>query len=299
MAEGNLAKLKRGIVSSIAKKADLAGTNGRAPSYALLQLEASQIDTFNRVASMLAKEFDHVLVLKPENVEPKKVPSNVQIFDESSDLKSRWQLLGKCDDGFVFPISLLKPIEKDHARWLKDLLFAIGGANAVAFHNFSGDQSGFDADGKIAGLVPVPQIDPDYSVFDQRFWGLSYKDFDQWDDASSLCNSARQREFGLFAFPRASAASSLSAKPKHIMPRIELLETLVRNPGSLKRLDGETLDWLAKFWNSAGAKSPAKTPLELEESLTKILQKSSSVKEDAEYVVSKLVGKKLKKSRGV
>ncbi|NDH65841.1 MAG: hypothetical protein EBY26_05645, partial [Microbacteriaceae bacterium] len=179
------------VVSQIARRLEKTGAAKRAPSHAIIQVEASQTGLFESQISSLATQFDRVLAVWPDEKTPGRLPKNVEIFTPSSGTSSRWQLLSKSADCLVFPVSLIKPIQQNHVAHLKSHLFATGGANSVGLYNFSPLKT--ETQGELESaldLVPMPILDPDYSIIDQRFWKLTGSEFEGVAESSALAQEA-------------------------------------------------------------------------------------------------------------
>ncbi len=283
------------FVEQIARRLEREGSAKRAPNFTLIQVDASQTGLFEMQISTIAKLFDRVLVVWPEPERPSRLPDNVEVFTAEDGVVSRWQLLKKCSEGFVFPVSLVKPIQPSHVAHLKRHLFAAGGANAVGLHNFATDkalapgqtESAFD-------LVPMPLIDPDYAVIDQRFWKLGGSEFEQGDDAVDLAFQAHRRDFALYACNDALAQPRLSKPSDLVFSRFDLVEAALRVPKLVQNLTPASLQLWHKTWDALGVKAEAGSSSELQESLSELLAKNDSVAKTAKAATRKLLGKKTK-----
>ena len=286
------------VVSLAIKRLESDEQLRRAPTYALLQAELSQLDLLKKRLRSLSEQFDQVLVLLPERTATMSSHQNVQFFEKNHSLQSRWQLLDHCSDGFVFPVSLAKQITADHVKHLKSHLFAVGGANAIGLHNFgAGNRNIFDHKDALSGLVPMPIIDLDYAIFDQRFWGLSGLSLEDQLESVAFAEASKARGFGLFSCPDASCSSIIPKKYSSPYSRLDLAETLVRNPALLKKAGMETIDFWVDTWDYLGLKSGPEGSIELETTLTTYLGKNPGVTMDANLVVSRIVGKTHKRRK--
>jgi hypothetical protein len=225
----------------------------RAPSYGLIQVTEHETQLFTKNIAHFAKIFEFVIVLWPEGSSLPTIPSNVKVFSAGRSLTNRWQLIKHCSDGFVFPVSVRKPIELNHVTKLKSQLFAVGGTSAVGifdFQGFVGDTvDSVDAD---FALVPMPEIDVDYAVIDQRFWKLSGEEFQGNEDSRNLAIQARKKGFGLFASKSVFPIENFTPAQPLIFSMEELAESALRNPFFLEKQNDESISFWLKFWNSMG-----------------------------------------------
>jgi hypothetical protein len=291
-------KLRAQIVSRVRKSLEFNENVKRAPTFALLEVEPSQLEVLARQAGALSKQFDKVIVLLPELTTLNRVPQNFEVFEKTPLLHSRWQLLQHCDAGFVFPVSLAKPIASNHVTHLKGHLFAVGGPNAIALHNFGSEASeNLNHKDGLTGLVPMPILDPDYAIFDQRFWGLPAETFVDEHESIAFSGAARAREFGLFCCPNEACKTSIPEGPSLSYERLDLAETLVRNPALLKSASLENIDFWSKTWDSLGVKSDPHHSDELEATLNHHLAKNSALNDKTTHVAAKIIGKTTNKKK--
>jgi len=287
------------VVSKSARHLERTGAAKRAATFAILHVEASQTGLFESQISSLSTQFDRVLAVWPNEQSPSRLPKNVELFTLASGVKSRWQLLNRCADGFVFPVSLIKPIQPNHADHLKRHLFVVGGANAVGLYNFdSSSPLVRDEDESTLELVPMPILDLDYAVIDQRFWKLTGREFQSFDGLSELALEAHARGFGLFACNDSLAESNLPKRANHLFSRFDLVEMALRNPKLLHRLTLSDLNVWTKAWDSLGAKRETPSPSELLISTGLALEKNPTFSKTTKTAARKLLGA-LKKPQGV
>lgn len=285
-------RIEKILVSNTSRRLEAEGRVKRAPTFALLAVEPSQLALFEQQISQLSKRFDRVIALWPKAETPRKLPANVELVELSSNVTSRWHLIEKCSDGFVFPISLLKPLQADHVSHLKQHLFAIGGANLVALHKFDWNEAteGVQAEHDLS-LIPVPIVDPDYAIFDQRFWKLGGDAFVGENEAVALAGQARARQFGMVACNDLLAESVLPRIASHSFERLDLVEQVVRSPRLVKAASPATLGLWASTWDALGAKFDKRSSSELQETLREMLERNKSFSDDPANHVKTLVGK--------
>lgn len=294
-----LAGIKRQIVSFAVGRASrkmlASGQVKLAPTYGLLEVRPNQIGIFELQIASISSVFDKILVLWPNENLPTQVPKNTKLFAASESLSNRWQLINHCNDGFVFPISLVKPIQPDHVNHLKRHLFSIGGANAVGLlclEAGSAHETGDNHHG--ADLVPVPVIDPEYAIIDQRYWKLSGDQFVGESGGIVLAQEARDRGFGLFACNHALSNSKFSKKIETPLSRENLIESTLRNPRVLRAATDESLRMWVQVWNRLGLNTEVCSSLEFETTLTKALEKNQNLNQNIQSHVKSLLGKKRK-----
>lgn len=262
----------------------------RAPRYGLIQVELSQVTGFKSQIGQLAAQFDEVLVLWPNQEIPTRTPSNVQIFAVGGRLTSRWQLVSKCEDGFIFPISLVKPIQKDHAEHLLKHLFHIGGASAVGLMNLQGvTGESYEPTEAANRLVLAPRLDVDYSVIDQRFWKLDASAING-NETESFATQASARGFGLFVCDH---ALSTPFRRSRIEPaRTEqLLEQFIRYPQTIKALDIRAAHQCREMFGLAESPASEESEFlraELTREFRRLLSKSKSDDSQATAIIEKL-----------
>ena len=290
-----LSNLRRAIgaaaVRQYARHLERKGSVTKALTCALVQVEASQIELFQGQAQMLSEVFDKVLAVWPVDHAPSRLPKNVELFLPESGISSRWELLRECTDCFVCPISLTKPIQKSHVTHLKKHLFSVGGANAVALHNFRAHQTVVDGQPEsAAALIPVPMIDPDYAIFDQRFWGLRGNVIDASDSAEAFASEAHRRSFGLYACNDALAESRLKRGARQSYSRFDLVETALRAPKVIQKLTPEMLQLWIKAWDSLGVQGENASSAEISQELLSQLEKNEAVAKSAKTATRKLIG---------
>lgn len=236
-------RVKRGILRLLAGyvgRSMLAkGEVSRAPRYALLQVAESQIDLFEAKISHLARQFDKIVAHWPAGVAKPSVPANVELHQATQHLGSRWQLVSKCSDGFIFPISLSKPIQSDHVSLLLKMLFESGGASAVGLANLQDLFELPDDRAATSGrLLLAPHIDPDFAVIDQRYWRLADGVIDG-DETEGLAFEAKQRGFALFVSDHPLATSfNRATRTAHDLE--QLAEQLIRYPFAIRNLNERT-----------------------------------------------------------
>ena len=242
-------------------------TLNRAPSYGLLQVTEGETRMFTENIARFARIFNSVVVLWPEGISLPEVPRNVTLFTASPGLKNRWQLIKHCSDGFVFPISVVKPLAENHASRLKQHLFATGGSAAVGMFNFEG-LIGVTTDSveSAFALVPMPEIDVDYAVFDQRFWKLTGEEFAEHADSRTLAIQAFKRGFGLYACNSQIPLTKVSSAESSIFSRGDLAESALRNPLFLERQNDQSVSVWFKVWDAIGIEEEADS-LETKETL--------------------------------
>lgn len=297
-----VAGIKRQIVSFAVGRASrkmlASGQVKLAPTYALLEVRPDQIGIFDLQIASVSSLFDKILVLWPNENLPTQVPKNTKIFAASESLSNRWQLISHCSDGFVFPISLVKPIQPDHVNHLKRHLFSIGGANAVGLLCLDPKSAHETGDSHhAADLVPVPVIDPEYAIIDQRYWKLSGDQFVDESGGIILAQEARDRGFGLFACNHALTNSKFSKRIKTSLSRVNLIESTLRNPKVLRTATDETLQLWVQIWNRFGLNTEVCSGLEFETTLSKALEKNQNLNQNIQSHVKSLLGSK-RKTRG-
>jgi len=281
------------LVERSARRLELEGSAKRAPTYALIQVESSQTGLFELQIFTISKLFDRVFVVWPGIETPSRHPKNVEVFTSDQGIDSRWNLLKNCSDGFVFPISLIKPIQPTHVAHLKRHLFATGGANAVALHNFGFHESlTADEVESAFDLVPMPLVDPDYSILDQRFWKLGGSEFESGTESEALATQAHQRTFGLYACNDALAESSLVKPSTLTFSRFDLIESALRVPKLLQQVTPSKMQLWYKAWDALGAKGDTGSSAELQSSLSELLSKNPSLSNTAKVATRKLLGRK-------
>jgi hypothetical protein len=284
------------VVSQIARRLEKTGAAKRAPSFAIIQVEASQAGLFDSQLDFLSAKFDRVLAVWPEEKPLSRLPNNIELFTPSSGITSRWQLLSKCADCFVFPVSLIKPIQQNHVEHLKRHLFATGGANSVGLYNFGSAKDDTQSELESAlDLVPMPLIDPDYSIIDQRFWRLSGREFGGVSESSAMAHEAHVRNFGLYACNDSLAASSIPRNTPLRFSRFDLVEAALRLPKTLEKLTPGNLKTWTKAWDSLGAKGVRSESSELSSSAVSLLAKNDAFAKNAKTAARKLLGTKTKK----
>ena len=292
-----LAGVKRQILSlavgRASKKLVATGQVKSAPTYALLEVRAGQTGAFGLQIPSISSQFDKVIALWPNTELPQKLPKNVSLFAATENLVSRWQLLDHCVDGFVFPISLVKPIQTDHVKHLKRHLFAIGGANSVGL--LCVDSASAHQDGLNHGntdLVPMPVLDPDFAILDQRFWKLNGEKFVNESGGVVLAGEALARGFGLFACNHATSVSKFTKRVDTAVTRADVLEMILRNPKLLKNIsDSAILRW-SQVWDKYGLKTEISSSAEIEEKLIKSFEKSALIEGNGQVLIKKLLGKR-------
>ncbi|MFM5903997.1 MAG: hypothetical protein ACKOOD_02795 [Microbacteriaceae bacterium] len=262
----------------------------RAPRYGLIQVELSQVTGFKSQIGQIAAQFDEVLVLWPNQELPPRPPSNVQFFAAGGRLTSRWQLVSKCEDGFIFPISLVKPIQKDHADHLLKHLFHMGGASAVGLMNLEGlTGESYEPTEAANRLVLAPTLDLDYTVIDQRFWKLDARAI-TGNESESFVAQASARGFGLFVCDH--ALSSPFRRSRIEPARIEqVLEQFIRYPQTIKALDLRAAHQCREMFGLAEALASEESQLlraELNREFKRLLSKSHSDDSESSAIIEKL-----------
>lgn len=294
---GALSKIRQAIgaaaVGQYTRHLERKGVISKAPTYALIQVEASQIELFQGQAQMLARVFDKVLAVWPSAEAPSRLPKNIELFLPASGIVSRWQLLQNCTEAFVCPVSLTKPIQTSHVSHLKKHLFEVGGANAVGLHNFKTQQPVLDEPTESASeLIPMPMIDLDYAIFDQRFWALRGNVFDSADSAEAFAREAHRRTFGLFVCNDPLAESSLNKTANHRFSRFDLVESALRAPKVLQRLTPVKLQGWVKAWDALGVQGEQASPTELSQTVSSQLEKNEAFARSAKTATRKLLAVK-------
>jgi hypothetical protein len=236
-------RIKRGIIRLLAGyvgRSMLAkGKVSRAPRYALMQVAESQVELFAAKVAPHARQFDKIVALWPAGVARPSVPANVELHQATQKIGSRWQLVSKCSDGFIFPISLSKPIQSDHAALLLKLLFDSSGASAVGLANLQDLFELPDDRAAAAGkLLLAPHIDPDFAVIDQRYWRLADAAIDG-DETEGLAFEAKQRGFALFVSDH-PLATTFNRSTRTAVDLEQLAEQLIRYPFAIRTLNERT-----------------------------------------------------------
>jgi hypothetical protein len=265
------------MLSSLMTRIFPKSTLNRAPSYGLLQVAECETATFTENIARLAGIFNSVVVLWPEGISLPTLPSNVNLFTASAGLTNRWQLIKHCSDGFVFPISLAKSVDENHASRLKKHLFATGGSAAVGMFDFE-DLIGATADSvdSAFALVPMPEIDVDYAVFDQRFWKLTGEEFAENSESMILSIQAFKRGFGLYACNFQGPLTNVSTAEPSIFSRGDLAESALRNPLFLERQNDQSVSIWFAVWDAMGIAEDAES-LGAKEPLLKYLHRRNNL----------------------
>jgi hypothetical protein len=284
------------VVSQIARRLEKTGAAKRAATHAIIQVEASQTGLLAAQIEFLSAQFDRVLAVWPDEQAPGRLPRNVEVFTPSSGITSRWQLLGQSTDCFVFPVSLIKPIQQNHVAHLKRHLFATGGANSVGLFNFGPFKA--ETEGQLESaldLVPMPILDPDYSIIDQRFWKLTGSEFEGLAESSALAQEGHARTFGLYACNDSLAVSHIPRNAPSRFSRFDLVEAALRLPKLIQKLTPDNLQTWTKAWDSLGAKGELGSSTELSGSVAAILARNDAFARSSKTATRKILGSKAKK----
>ncbi len=290
-----LKRLASIIVDRYARRLEIESGAKRGLSHALLQVEPSQTSLFELQIPSLAKTFDVVQVAWPLAEKPARLPNNVHLFTPTDGYVSRWQLLPKCEAGFVFPISLIKPIRLTHASHLKRHLFAAGGASAVGLVNLhSAVEASELKDESALNFVPMPILDLDYAIFDQRFWKLTGEEIDLSNESLSFANLAQKRNFSLYACHDSLAQALLTKPTSQNFSRLDLIESALKIPRLVTELDPSALQVWVKAWDSIGAKNDGPAAAEVQEALVTLLAKNELLAGKSKAAARKLLGRTAK-----
>lgn len=282
------------LTGMLGRRLEKRGLVQSAPTYALLEVKSNQYRNLALQIESLSSQFDYVKIVAHSSELPDIKQKNVELFVSNTTIQTRWNLLSTCHDGFVFPISLEKPVAKDHVQHLKQHLFVVGPGAAVGLLNLARTESDEDSRHREIDLVPVPALDLDYSVFDQRYWSLSESKLGQ-ENEESLSQEAKARGFALFACHSAEVPTRPTKLRKLDITRADLIENLLDAPRLARTLDAERVLELARVWNSFGLKKITELSGGVEKSLKKLLAKGIEDETQVSTLTKILLGKSTKR----
>ena len=222
----------------------------RAPNYALIEVSDENLEAFFQSISTLGKDFDSVVVFWKATVESPKLGKKFVIAAQTDRLSSRWSLLDRCADGFVFPLAAGASKDKLQQERLKSQLFQYGGHCIATFANLSNHfiPGSPLADG-FKGPVLVASANPNEIVFDERFLNLKSKNLRTESEVEDLARVAKLNSTPILAIAAdvQKADGEHSAKlPSSKQNRADLIEVLVRNASLAKVVNVR----IARLWNS-------------------------------------------------
>jgi hypothetical protein len=222
----------------------------KAPNYALIEVDEMSTELFTKSANALDNDFDSVVVLWRAATEPPTLGKKFQIVKHAEQFPSRWSLLERCRDGFVFPLAVGVSKNSEQQALLKSQIFTFGGHCIATFANLTQYfELGAPLADSFKGPVLVAVANPNEIAFDERFLNLRSKGLRGESEAEDLARIAKIGSNPILAIAP-TVVHNVDTQSVILLPsnqnRAELIEVLVRNPKLAKVVNVR----VARLWNS-------------------------------------------------